>query len=172
MDNKISLRFKAKNIRKNLDISKISASIVSKIRLCEEYKCAKNILLFYPMKYEISLLDLLNDSKNFYLPRVCDKKLLICPFKSGDKLEKSGFQICEPCSEPINPKLLDLIFVPALMVDKKGSRLGYGGGFYDRFLAEYPDIKTIVPIAKELFVDKLPVDVFDVSVYKVICSES
>lgn len=164
MDNKTSLRLKAKNIRKNLDISAISASIVAKIRLCEEYKCAKNVLLFYPMKYEINLLDLLNDDKNFYLPRVCDEKLLICPFKSGDKLEKSCFQVCEPCSNPINPKLLDLIFVPALTADKDGYRLGYGGGFYDRFLSEYSDIKTIVPIAKELFVDELPHENFDIPI--------
>ena len=168
MDNKISLRLKAKNIRKKLNISAISASIVAKIQLCEEYKCAKNVLLFYPMKYEINLLDLLNDDKNFYLPRVCDEKLLICPFKSGDKLETSGFKVCEPCSNPINPELLDLIFVPALMADKKGYRLGYGGGFYDRFLSEYSGIKTIVPIAKELFIDELPHDKFDIPVFKIL----
>ena len=49
-------------------------------------------------------------------------------------MEISNFGIKEPCSEPVAPDILDLIIVPALMVDKNGYRLGYGGGFYDRFL--------------------------------------
>lgn len=161
MDSKIDLRIKAKSIRKDLDISKISSLAVSKIRNVDVYKEAKNVLIFYPMRYEINLLALLDDDKNFYLPKVSDKKLFICPFNKGDKLEKSCFNVNEPCTSPVDPNVLDLVIVPALMVDKCGYRLGYGGGFYDRFLSENPFLKTIVPIPKELFVEKLPVDNFD-----------
>ncbi len=169
MDCKTSLRISAKNIRKKLDISSKSLKLTSKIRQMPEYIEAKNVLLFYPMKYEINLLDLLNDSKNFYLPKVCKDKLLICPFQKGDRLEKSCFNVCEPCSNSIEPEIIDLAFVPALMADKMGYRLGYGGGFYDRFLTNYK-IKSIVPIAKELLVDELPREEFDVAVYKVLCT--
>lgn len=162
MDSKIDLRIKAKRIRKSLDISKISSLAIFKIRKSDVYKSAKNVLIFYPMRYEINLLDLLDDDKNFYLPKVCGQKLFICPFKKGDKLEKSAcFNVNEPCTEPVDPNKLDLIIVPALMVDKYGNRLGYGGGFYDRFLEEYSTIRTLVPIPKELFVDNLPIEKFD-----------
>ena len=113
------------------------------------------------MKYEVNLLELLEDNKNFYLPKVCEKRLLICPFKSGDKLEKSDFNILEPCSISVNPNILNLIILPALMADEAGYRLGYGKGFYDRFLGENPDIKTILPTPKELFVTSLVHDDFD-----------
>jgi 5-formyltetrahydrofolate cyclo-ligase len=66
--------------------------------------------------------------------------------------------------------MLDLALVPALMADAENFRLGYGGGFYDRFLAKNPHIKTIVVVAKELFVQSLPHDEFDISVDEVLIS--
>lgn len=166
MDSKSVLRTKAKDIRKTLDISNISKNIVNKIRNLDCYKSAKNIMIFYPMKYEINLLDLLNDDKSFYLPKVEGKDLLVCPYSKN--LKKSEFNVFEPDTEPVNPKTLDLIIVPALMVDKNGYRLGYGGGFYDRFLSKYPDIKTIVPIAKELVFDDISRDNWDIKIKYII----
>lgn len=161
MDNKTDLRLWAKRIRKNLDISNKSKCVLSKIRENSLYKEAKHVLMYYPKMFEINLLGLLEDDKKFYLPKVFSNHLLICPFKRGDMLQKSSFNVQEPCSNPVSSDVLDLILVPALMADSEGYRLGYGGGFYDRFIAENPNIKTILPIAQELCVDKLPHDDFD-----------
>ena len=162
MDNKTDLRLRAKSIRKTLDIARLSENASEKIRQTELYKNVKNVLIFYPMRYEINLLELLKDNKNFYLPKVCGSELLVCPY--SDKLVKSEFNVCEPCSNPVSAEIIELAIVPALMADKEGYRLGYGGGFYDRFLSGNPHIKTIVPIATELFVDKLPRENCDVPV--------
>lgn len=166
MDNKTSLRIRAKSIRKTLDIAELGRNAVEQIRELEIYKNANNVLIYYPLQYEISLLELLNDNKIFYLPKVCGNDLLVCPY--SDKLEKSRFNVCEPCTNPVSAEILDLIIVPALLVDKNNYRLGYGGGFYDRFLAQYPDISTIVPVASELFVKELPRDNFDIRIDTVI----
>ena len=168
MESKNVLRQKAKYIRKTLPIEEKSLLATAKIREIVEYKSAKNVMLYYPMRYELNLLSLLNDTKNFYLPRVCGENLQICPFKKGDELIKSNFNVCEPCSNPIDTKFLDLVIVPALMADKESFRLGYGGGFYDRFLVQNPKIPTLLPIAKELYVDKLPHEEFDIRVDKVL----
>lgn len=167
MDNKTDLRIWAISIRKTLVISDISAIIADKIRQNHLYKNAKNVMIFYPAKYEINLLTLLDDNKNFYLPKVNGENIFVCPFKKGELLKVSGFNIKEPCSQPVEADILDLVIVPALAADKKSFRLGYGGGFYDRFLSKHK-INSIVPIAKELLVDKLPVDVFDIPVDLVI----
>lgn len=167
MDNKTDLRVRAKSIRKTLDIARLSDNALNQIRQIKLYQNAQNVLIFHPMQYEISVLGLLKDTKNFYLPKVCGNELLVCPY--SDKLEKSEFNVCEPCSNPVNADIIELAIVPALMADKDGYRLGYGGGFYDRFLSANPHIKTIVPIAKELYVEKLPRDEFDVKIdYAVI----
>ncbi len=161
MDSKIGLRNSAKSIRKSLDIDAISLNAVSKIRRNEIYHQSFHVLIFYPMKYEINLLKLLNDDKAFYLPKVSSDNLLICPYKLNDRLVKSKFNIYEPCSHPVEPSILDLVILPALMADRSGYRLGYGSGFYDRFLASNHSFRTILPVAKELCVEKLPHEEFD-----------
>ncbi len=162
MENKKELRKKAKEIRKNIDIKSVSKVIVEKISNIEDFKIAKNIMIFYPLENEIDLLGLVekNPDKNFYLPRTNGETMEACSFNIGDKLLKGAFNVCVPTTNKINPQILDLIFTPALMVDKNNYRLGYGKGFYDRFLKE-TNAKTIVPISKKLIVEKLPIEEHD-----------
>lgn len=168
MDNKTDLRVRFKTIRMSLDIEKISLDIEENIRMFQPYQKAKNVMLFYPAKYEINLLGLLKDDKNFYFPRVKENHLLVCPYSKDIVFKKSMLNINEPCSDPVASDILDLIIVPALAVDTNNYRLGYGGGFYDRFLKTVPDAKTIAPVYHEYIVEKLPVEVFDLPVDFVI----
>ena len=161
MDDKNLLRKNFKILRKELDITSKSQILCNKLREKEFYKMAKNILIFYPKEFEINTLDLLKDDKNFFLPRVNGKNLEICPYFAGDKLKDSDFGVLEPICESINTNIIELAIVPALSADKDNYRLGYGGGFYDRFLMENPSIKSVVLLPQELFVDKLPREEFD-----------
>lgn len=160
MVNKTDLRTKAKNIRKGLDIQKISQKASEKISNLEVFKTSKNILLFYPLEHEINTLSLISGEKNFYLPRIKENDLEICPYKIGDELDLSKFKTKEPLTKAVSPKNLDLIIVPALMVDKNNYRLGYGKGFYDRLISQ-TQATTILPIAKELYVENLPTEPHD-----------
>ena len=73
MNTKSDIRLWAKNIRQSLDIVKISKNICDIIRNQEVYKTANKVMIFYPLDNEINLLALLEDDKQFYLPRVnCD----------------------------------------------------------------------------------------------------
>ena len=143
-------------------MKKISERIIEALRGAEIYAEAKNIMIFYPLEHEVNLLPLLRDNKNFYLPKVKGEELVVCPYQEGDELITSIFKTKEPLSEPIHPDILDIIFVPALMVDKNFYRLGYGKGFYDRFLSKNAlRAIRIVPIASQLIVDELPHNDFD-----------
>jgi 5-formyltetrahydrofolate cyclo-ligase len=169
MSEKSELRLWAKSVRKNLDMQSISKDIVEKIRKMPEYKRAKSVMLFYPKKNEINLIALLDDKKKFYFPRVEGDLLQVCPYKIGDSLQLSDKNVFEPCSNPINPKHLDLIIVPALIADSQGYRLGYGGGFYDKFLSTLEKrVFTICPVPNILYVKTLPREPFDVKVNRVI----
>lgn len=170
MNDKFILRKNAKEIRKKLDITTVSANIREKLLAHSFYKNATNIMIFYPTKYEVNLLDLTKSSdKKFFLPRVNGLELDVCEFSAEVELKKSEFNILEPTSKPVSPSILDLVIVPALMADKRGYRLGYGGGFYDRFLSKFrQNFKTIVVVPEKLFVDELPIDEFDQRVDDVV----
>lgn len=168
MDKKTVLRIYAKDIRKSLDIKTLSEKAVSAVRTNKIYKSAQNVMLYYPLTEEIDLRELLKDDKTFYLPKVDGQKLLVCPYDCSDKLEKSCLNINEPCSDPVKSSILDLIIVPALAVDKQNYRLGYGGGFYDRFLAQNQDVPTLTVIPKQLVLFEIPIDKYDVKINNII----
>lgn len=161
------LRQRAKSFRQSVDLAvdsrKISTGILEQIF----FKNAKNILLYFPMKHEIDLKYLLNNqSKNYFLPRVSENNLdmTIHKYISSNKLVKNSYGVYEPCvnSEKFSPEILDLVIVPALMADLKGFRLGYGAGFYDRFLKLLKkDCIKVVPVLNELLIDSLPIDEWD-----------
>lgn len=158
----------AKETRKKLDIKAISSIIYSKIQNLKEYKNANKIAGFYPSVHEIDTRRLFDDrSKQWFLPVVKEKgDMFFCRYESCSELTLNRYGICEPCSgEELNPKELDIIIVPALAVDKKGYRLGYGKGYYDRFLAQlHSKCFKLVPIPEELVVEELPNDKYDVPV--------
>ncbi len=156
----------ARKTRKNLDLKVISSSICGLIRGLDEYKKAKKIAGYCPSDYEINIKPLFEDiSKEWFLPVVTDhKNMVFCEFKACSELGLNRYGICEPCSgKEIDINEPDIIIIPALMVDKKGYRLGYGKGYYDRFLAGLPgNCVKIVPIADELLTDGLPCDEYDI----------
>jgi len=163
----------AKKLRAQLDIERISFLICENIKNQDFYKKSKNILGFYPFNSEINLTELYKDSsKNWFLPSidVCTKEIFIHPYKYGDNLVENCYKVPEPqTSRENNIEKIELIFVPALMVDKRGFRLGYGAGYYDRFLPLLNDscIK-ITPVPQELFTENLPLDDFDIPVNIVV----
>ena len=145
----------------------------SKLKICNN----QNIKI-YPIKkkaatkskYEINFLSILKDhDKTFYFPRVNGNELEVCPYYAGCEFVKSDFNIFEPKTDSVPTKVLDLVIVPALMADSRGYRLGYGKGFYDRFLVQYGQyFKSITAIPKELYVNELPIDEYDQKIDKVI----
>ena len=169
---KSDFRKYAKEIRKSLDIEDISSKIIKKIENSKEFQNSKHILLFYPKEFEINLISLCEkygNDKKFYLPKVNGSDMLVCPYSCAEKLEISNFGVYEPCSIPVSPKIIDYAVIPCLCADKRGFRIGYGGGFYDRFLPNLSEncIK-IIPVAKKLFFENIPTDDYDKPVNYVI----
>ena len=147
---------------------KYSDILAEKLINSNEFKKAKNILIYYPLTDEIDLLSITSDiSKNFYLPKIEGKNLLCCPYKSGEKLCISCCKTLEPLTEACDKNLIDLAVIPALACDKNNYRLGYGGGFYDRFLQDFNGTK-IVCLPKEFLLDTVHPEKHDIKVDKII----
>ena len=162
------LRIKAKELRKRLDMQAKSRLLCNKLRASEIYNEAKNIMIYYPLDHEINLLPLTdNVSKSFYLPRVNNDMLECCEYHAGDELKLSSYKVLEPVCSPSQKNIIDLAIIPALMCDKNNFRLGYGGGYYDRFLTNFCGI-TIACVPSELIIDQLPINDYDIRMDYVI----
>lgn len=72
-------------------------------------------------------------------------------------------------AEPIGEEI-DLVLVPGLAFDRNGGRIGYGAGFYDRFLAGTPAVKVALAYSLQL-IDAVPVEPHDVPVDRILTEE-
>jgi 5-formyltetrahydrofolate cyclo-ligase len=143
---KQALRQTCLQIRKNLSPSyqkTASHEVCARIRQLEQYRAAKRIALYLATNGEINLERLWRSAplhrKHCYFPVLKDDNVLsFLPATPTSTFYKNRFGIDEPCvsqSYAISPEKLDVMFLPLLAFDRKGTRLGMGGGYYDRTLA-------------------------------------
>ena len=98
----------------------------------------------------------LAQGKRVFVPVTRNKERLLIPsqvFKFPDDLQPGTWGILEPksdCFRPQEPSEIDLVVVPGVAFDEECNRLGYGGGFYDRFLNQLSNECTFIAVAFEL----------------------
>jgi len=150
------------------DKSEKDSIICEKIINSEHFKKAALILLYEPIKKEIDTKKLFESAlllnKKVAYPRCFDDGVMeFFEVSSLFDLEEGRYNIREP--KLTCPKVSDfsntLCIMPALAADRKGTRLGYGKGYYDRFLSKNPEIYKLLPIYDELLVFDLAKDTFD-----------
>ncbi len=141
-------------------------------RVCTQLKSsplftqAKTILAYFSFRQEPDLHPLFTDTQHSWgFPRCVGKSLLWHRWKCGEALQTGAYGIFEPHanSPTLEPDDVDLILVPAVACDRRGYRLGYGGGFYDRLLssAEWISKPTIGIIFDFALFPQLPIDEWD-----------
>ena len=168
---KKELRIWARSKRKELDMEKVSSVLTEKLAKINIYKDSQNVMIFYPKSDEVNLLSLLKDNtKRFYLPRIKGEDMECCLYKTGDELLESSFHTMEPSCNACSKTEIDLVIAPALACDKNGYRLGYGGGFYDRFFSDYKG-KKICCIPDELVVETVYPDEQDIKMDLILGSK-
>lgn len=172
---KTELREKMLSIRLSLSSSFMkdaSSSLVQQLKHHPSYQKATHIGIYHPIKNEPSLLTLLDDlTKHFYLPKVVNDSMIYVPYDHKTTLETSSLSIKEPDSFNDHSHRLDLVIIPALAIDKQGNRLGFGKGFFDRFLNLYPTLFVIAVIYPFQLVDIIPVEKHDKQVHDVLISD-
>mgnify|MGYP000674514920 CR=1 FL=1 len=157
-------------------INKSSSIITNKLDSYIHKNNFKNIMIFVSFRNEIYTHELikkwLNDGeKNIYVPYIESNidQMKISQIEDFDKdLEKGVYNILEPIEKvkkESNNYDLDIIVVPGLIFSKNGYRIGYGGGYYDKFLSRVSDkVKKVGIVYSDFVLDDLPVDDYDIPV--------
>ena len=130
------------------DFMKIASKLIQKnLRKIEAFRNAEKIARYYSIGSEVRTLDIIqqiiSEGRTIALPRIVDNELVFCVVKDFSELEKGEFGIMEPRKNCPIICDFDVILVPAIAITKGGQRLGYGRGYYDRFLTKHK-IPTIV----------------------------
>ena len=146
MPSKEILRKKFSSIRKNRYFE-VKESFFSPLIKVIKKKNIKNIAIYYPSNYEVStikLFKILNNTKDFStsLPALSNGTMKFARWNLIDPLKVNNFGFLDPLSIKIAPRP-NLIIVPLLAYDKFKNRLGYGKGYYDKFLGKNKNILTI-----------------------------
>ena len=168
-----------------LELAKIRADIYDKqkysellcngIEALKEYKDADVILLYFPTRSEPDISPLADiarrDGKKIAFPISVTKDCTL-DFRfisSPDELEIGAYGIREPRADAERATLSDrtLCIVPALAVDTDGYRLGYGKGYYDRFLSTFEG-NAVVAIHSSLVCERLPRNDTDIPLKTII----
>ena len=170
-------RLAAREALSEQERSVLDDRITQKLLATSEYVEATTVLTYVSVSSEVStrmfIECALRDGKTVAVPRCLPGHCLeFVAITSLDQLIAAPFGLLEPPKEL--PALTEeqmnasICIVPALLVDIKGYRLGYGAGFYDRFLSTYPGKKICLAYQQNLSWTMLPHTTFDVAVDEVI----
>lgn len=146
-----------------------SAALCAVLRSYAPLRAARTVAAFWPLvdRREPDLRPLLHAlaalGVRVALPAVAPDGVSMVFRAMDGRWAEDGAGIAAPQGEIVPPGTLDVVVVPALAVARSGVRLGYGKGFYDRYLAGHA-LRTVVPIFDALFVGALPSDAHDVRV--------
>ena len=142
-----------------------SQQMHKKLRKNKIFREAKKIGAYYPIGSEVLTQDImqeiLSSGKELFLPKVIGETMEFRKITDFSCLEKGNFDIMEPKDDCPVDNNLDLLLVPTVGISQEGVRLGYGHGFYDKFLDENK-IETISLIYEKQVIKKIPRSEHDV----------
>jgi 5-formyltetrahydrofolate cyclo-ligase len=148
--------------------ARASQSICEALERWTIFQQSQTILTYMPIKGEADLTTLLDrhPEKQWILPRILpdeNHRMVFHVYDAG-RLVRHPFGMAEPTADsPIVPReALQLVLVPGLAFDCHGWRLGYGGGFFDRFLSGYVGVSVGITF-QVLLLDAVPHSPLDVA---------
>lgn len=143
-----------------------SRQICARIKEFPPFSQAKTIGLYCPIRNEANLLPLLDGFQGTVLfPKVQDDSIHFYPVTDITQLRPGAYQIPEP--QETQPQQPEVIFVPGVSFDHAGYRLGYGKGYYDRYLRTTDALTIGVSYAMQVL-PRLPHEEHDVRVNYII----
>ena len=174
--NKKELRVKIKEAKKAMSetqIDELSIDLCRQFLETEQYSKAKTIYGYLPYNQEVrtwALLEqALKDGKKVAVPKVYGDEMRFIYMDDLRAVSDGYAGIPEPVADaPVADDPTALVLMPGLAFDKEGHRIGYGGGFYDRFLENEPNHPTVALCYHFQLLDHLDTEEHDIPVDRVL----
>ncbi|WDV46972.1 5-formyltetrahydrofolate cyclo-ligase [Clostridiaceae bacterium M8S5] len=139
-------------------------------------KSSKTIMLYLSFGNEVDTFELLDwcleNGKNVVVPYCIEEnnKMVPCKITSRNDLERSPLGFLQPKEELIDDITydIDVVIVPGVAFDIKGNRIGFGGGYYDRFLSSHSKVTTIALCHDYQLIKEVQKDKFDIPMNNIV----
>lgn len=171
MDKK-QLRKQIRELKKAMTLAQIeekSKQLKEQFCACEQYRTAKTVYGYMPYNQEVRTVPILEqallDGKPVAVPKVYGDEMRFIYLSDFSAVENSDMGIPEPIADnPVADDPTALVLMPGIAFDPMGHRIGYGGGFYDKFLALEPEHPTVALCYDFQMLPKLETEEFDIPV--------
>lgn len=155
------------------DILRRSEILAEKFARSNAYQAAKTIYGYLPYNQEVRTVPMLRraleEGKRVAVPKVYGDDMKFIYLDDLSQVAKGYAGIPEPVADgPVAQDETALVLMPGLAFDRAGHRIGYGGGFYDKFLAREPHHPTVALCYDFQVMDRLETEEFDIPVDLVI----
>lgn len=170
MDDKSAIRRRMRMVRDLVTDRLVrSVDLWTKVSELSEYRNAMGVMAFVGIKGEPdtdALMALVAaGGKRLLLPRIECGEIAVC--EGEGPMVASSFGVPEPTGPALPFDVVDFVIVPGLAFTKAGDRLGYGSGYYDRFLSRL-EVPNVGVCFREQLIDELPMTEHDVRVQQVL----
>lgn len=187
METKISIRNQILSLRNALPINECeekSNIITQNVLSLLSVQKAEYVLCYASYKSEVQtdilIKELLKEGKKVYLPRVCGEKMDFYRIRSLIDLIEGYKGIPEPeaaCTERFTRTMWEkdkarvVMLLPGVAFSESGARIGYGKGYYDRYLSHIPCMERISLCYELQMVEAIPADTYDIPMTIIVTEE-
>ena len=166
------------------NIDEVSRRIVARLTSLPEYQRAATVMFYVDMRSEVRtqhyLPTALASGKQIIVPWCAPRELELFHLAALDELALGTFQILEPRpglralpEKQVAVEALDLVVVPGVAFDRRGARLGYGAGYYDKLLQRVrPDARRVALAFECQLFPELPQEAHDVVMDQVLTEQA
>ena len=149
------------------DVHTMSLVICDNIRKTRAYEEAENICLYMPINNEVDVVLMMDaaeaDGKTTWLPRVKGSEMDFYYYDKDTPVTIGEYSITEPDSQQVlEPDEKTLVVMPGAVFSVNRDRIGYGGGYYDKYLEKHPQVMTLAACFDFQIVDYIPAEEHDI----------
>lgn len=187
METKSSIRKQILSLRNAMSATECeekSSNIMQNVLSLISVQRAEYVLCYADYKSEVQtkklIKELLSEGKQVYLPKVSGEEMDFYRIKNLEDLSEGYKGIPEPsekCTEQFTKTLWEkdkervVMLLPGAAFNENGARIGYGKGYYDRYLNHIPDMERIALCYELQIVENIPADIHDIPVTIIVTEE-
>lgn len=178
MESKKDIRkkiFAERKLRTDEQIEAMSLTITDKVTALPAFKNADRILVYADYNHEVVTEYLIKEAwkagKEVAVPKVVGKDMVFYKLTDLARLEPGYFGIPEPVSGEIVNWSKALMIMPGVAFDRANHRVGYGGGFYDRYLEKHPQLERVAIAFSFQMLPEVPTEPTDICPQIIVTEE-